>query len=250
MGPERPGRNLKLVIQYEGSGFAGSQVQPNARTVQGELDRACRTVFGPDIALALAGRTDAGVHALGQVAGVKTGARVPTDRVAAALNSVLPEDMAVVDAAEMPADFHPRYSARGKVYRYTILNRDAPSPFLRRYAWHVPGGLDLVAMRAAGEALVGQHDFTSFCAAQTESESRERELRRLEWECRDDLWSVTMEASGFLWKMARTIVGTLVEVGVGRLQPEQMSATLSVRDRRAAGPTAPAHGLCLIRVIY
>ncbi len=243
-------RNLKLTVQYDGTAYAGLQIQPNARTIQGELENSCRTVFGPDVCLTAAGRTDAGVHALGQVVGVRTQARVPTERVPAALNSVLPPDIAVVSAAEMPDDFHARYSATGKVYRYTILNRAAPSPFLRDVAWHVPEPLDVAAMRSAGEALVGRHDFTSFCTAQSEATSRERVLRALRAERQGDLVLVILEASGFLWKMARSIVGTLVEVGAGRLEAEQVRGILAARERSAAGPTAPPQGLCLLRVIY
>lgn len=243
-------RNIKLVVQYEGTGYAGFQVQPNARTVQGELEKQCAVVGGHEVRVVGAGRTDAGVHALGQVVSFRTEGTVPTERIPAALNSLLPGDIVVTAAAEVPEGFDARRAAKAKVYRYTILNRQAPSAFLRHLAWHVPAPLDLGAMVEASACLQGERDFASFAASGGTPGSSVRTVRRLDWRRAGDLVVCTLEATAFLYKMARTMVGTLVEVGLGRRQPAQVEQILAARDRSAAGPTAPPQGLCLVRVVF
>jgi tRNA pseudouridine38-40 synthase len=243
-------RNIKLTVQYDGTGLAGFQRQPQQRTIQGELEKHLGKICGHAVRVIGAGRTDAGVHALGQTANFKTHGIIPTDRIPIACNSLLPRQVAVTDAERVAQDFHARYDACGKVYRYSILNRPSPSPFLARFAWHIPKPLDTGALCAATEPLLGRHDFTSFCAAQAEVQDRRRELRAAEWARRGDVLTLTLEADGFLHHMARIIVGTLVEVGLGRLNAEAVGEALAARDRAAAGRTAPPHGLCLVRVIY
>ena len=158
-------RNIKLIVQYDGTDFAGFQFQPQQRTIQGELQRHLGKICGHRVRVIGAGRTDAGVHALGQVVNFNTTGTVPTDRIPVALNSLLPRQIAVVSAEPAAADFHARYDARAKLYRYSILNRPCPSPFLHRFAWHVPATLQVAPMRAGAEQLLGRHDFTAFCAA-------------------------------------------------------------------------------------
>jgi len=243
-------RNIKLIVQYDGTAYAGFQVQPQARTVQGELEKHCAAICGHPVRIVGSGRTDAGTHAQGQVVNFRTEGTVPTDRIPAALNSLLPPDIVVRAAEEAPEGFDARRAARGKVYRYTILNRQMPSAFLRNLAWHVRRPLNLEAMIEAGACLLGEQEFSSFAAAGGEVGSKVRVLRRLDWTRSQDLLLCTLEASGFLYKMARALVGTLVEVGLGRLSPGRVAEILAARDRSAAGPTAPAHGLCLLRVIY
>jgi len=243
-------RNIKLIVQYDGTGFAGFQYQPQQRTIQGELEKHLGKICGHAVRVIGAGRTDAGVHALGQVVNFETHGTVPTNRIPVAANSLLPRQIAASSAEDVEADFHARYSARGKRYRYSILNRASPSPFLARFAWHMPRALDLAALRAGAERLLGRHDFTSFSAAKAEVEDRRRELRAAQWEQRGDVLTLTLEADGFLHNMARIIAGTLVEVGLGRLAPEAVSEALEARDRATAGRTAPPQGLCLLCVIY
>lgn len=243
-------RNIKLVVQYDGTAYAGFQVQPQARTIQGELEKQCSAICGQPVRIIGAGRTDAGVHALGQVVNVRTEGTVPTESIPAALNSLLPDDIVVTAAEEVPEAFHAQRDAVGKVYRYTILNRDTPSAFLRDVAWHVPEPLDVDAMSRAGEGLVGEHDFSSFAASGGEAKSSVREVRRLDCRREGDLVRCDLEASGFLYKMARNIVGTLVQVGRGRLRAEQVGEILAARDRSAAPATAPPQGLCLLRVMF
>jgi len=243
-------RNIKLVVQYDGTGLAGFQYQPRQRTIQGELEKHLGKICGHQVRVIGAGRTDAGVHALGQVVNFSTHGTVPTDRVAIASNSSLPRQIAVIAADEVDANFHAQYDAHGKVYRYSILSRPSPSPFLARFAWHIPKALDLTALRTGAKQLVGRHDFTSFCAAKAEVEDRRRELRAAVWEKSRDVLTLTLEGDGFLHNMVRIIVGTLVEVGLGRMAPKAVGEALEARDRRAAGRTAPPHGLCLLRVDY
>ena len=243
-------RNLKLTVQYDGTDLAGFQRQPGPKTVQGELEANLARIVGHTVQVTGAGRTDAGVHARGQVCSVQVTASIPTDRVPRAFNGLLPDDIAVASAEEVPEAFNARRDARGKVYRYTILNRRVPSPFLRRFVWHVPRPLDVGAMAEAGAALVGEHDFASFCAAGSSAQTTVRELRRVECARSADLVLVTLEASGFLYNMARIIVGTLAQVGLGKIPPGRVAEIREAADRTAAGPTAPAAGLCLERVDY
>jgi tRNA pseudouridine38-40 synthase len=197
-----------------------------------------------------AGRTDAGVHALGQVISFKTGGTIPTEKIPVALNSLLPRDIVARDACEMPADFHARYSARSRVYKYVILNDALPSALFGRFSWYVPETLNLAVMRRAAKHLVGVHDFTSFSAADMDTLGRVRELRKLSIRRSGEFVIIELEANAFLHSMARIIVGTLVEVGEGRREPVEVRKILEAEDRRLAGKTAPPQGLVLMEVTY
>jgi len=242
---------IKLVLEYDGTDFAGWQAQPDHRSVQGVLERALAELLGARARVEAAGRTDAGVHAEGQVAAFSTDRELPLKAYARGLNGLLPPDVAVVAAEEVPADFDPRRWAQGKRYRYRISNRPVRSPLRRRSAWELFGVLDLEAMRAAAPALVGRHDFSAFRAADCEAAHARREIRTLAIEGASSA-DVTIEVEGtaFLKHMVRNIAGTLVEVGRGRRPPAWVAEVLGSKDRNRAGPTAPAHGLTLVEVLY
>ena len=244
-------RTLKLTLEYDGTGFAGWQAQPGQRTVQGEVEAAVEKLVGERTAVFAAGRTDTGVHALGQVASFRTGSAHAPYKFLGGLNSLLPEDVAVLAVADAPSDFHAQKSARGKWYRYLIQDGGPRTALARSRLWRLPHRLSLEAMRQAAAPLVGEHDFSGFRSASCEATSPIKEMRRIEIfrDGRDRL-VIELWASAFLKQMARTIVGTLVEVGQGKRAPEAMPAILAGRDRRAAGPTAPAQGLYLLRVDY
>jgi len=243
-------RTLKLVVQYDGTDYAGFQIQPDRPTVQGVLERTAAEILGHPVRVTGAGRTDAGVHALGQVVTLNTDTPLPLEKTVEVFNSRLPADVAVVSAAEVDAGFHPRFDARSKRYSYRILNREVRSPFICRYAWHVRRALDAEAMAAGTGTLEGEHDFASFCAGGSEVDSTVRALYRLDVARDGDVLEVWAEANGFLYRMVRIIVGTLVAVGLGRLSVEAVAQILAARDRTAAAPTAPPQGLCLARVVY
>jgi tRNA pseudouridine38-40 synthase len=197
------------------------------------------------------GRTDAGVHALGQVVNFRTTASIPTDRFVPALNSVLPRDIVVTEAEEVPLDFHARFSAKRKTYRYWIETGKVPNVLRRRYSHFVSVPLNLDRLKQAAQRLVGEHDFASFQASGSNVKTTVRRIYRLDVTSNPDgLIEIEVEANGFLYNMVRIIVGTLIEVGRGKLAPEEIDDILAARDRNAAGPTAPPQGLCLLRVDY
>ncbi|MBM3500788.1 MAG: tRNA pseudouridine(38-40) synthase TruA [Armatimonadetes bacterium] len=243
-------RKLKLTVQYDGTDFAGYQRQPNAATVQETLEDCLSRCLGHPVSLTAASRTDAGVHALGQVVCLETEVGLPLSAAPTAFTSALPSSVAVIEAEEVDAAFHPRFDARGKQYVYRVVSRPVRSPFLGRYAWCVPYGLEPERMRAGAANVVGRRDFRSFCAAGGRTENAVRDVTRLDITCEGDLFEFRIEADGFLYKMVRNIVGTLVEVGRDRMAPEQVGRIIEARDRRAAPPTAPPQGLCLVRVDY
>ncbi|CAN5693198.1 tRNA pseudouridine(38-40) synthase TruA [soil metagenome] len=251
--PENAQRTLKLTIQYDGTEYVGWQRQANGVSVQGLLEEALGPIEGEHVNLFGAGRTDAGVHALGQIASCRLTVSMEPQRLARALNAVLPPDIRVVDAQDVPGDFHARFSATGKVYEYRIINDQAVSPFLRRFVWQVIPPLDLDAMREASALLIGRHDFAAFQAVRAAVRSSERTIRRLDWiEGRgtDVPWVMQIEGDGFLRHMVRTITGTLVQIGLRRWPVEYLSEILASRSRVRAGTTAPAAGLFLVRVLY
>ncbi len=247
---EMPMRHIKLILGYDGTDFHGFQKQKGLRTVQEELERTLTTLLGHIVTVKAAGRTDAGVHAEGQVVSFWTNCPIPVDRIPLALNSLLPSDIVAKMATEVGPDFHPRFDATSRVYRYLIDNRQAPSILLKRYAWHIPEPLDIKAMRQAAQYLIGVHDFASFHASGSDLGSTVREMKRVTVAKRNGIVAITMEANAFLYHMARIIVGTLVEIGFGRMKPEEMKAILEARNRTMAGKTAPPHGLCLMQVKY
>jgi len=243
-------RHIKLVIGYDGTDFHGFQRQKGLRTVQEELERTLTSLLGHPVSVKAAGRTDAGVHAEGQVVSFWTSCPIPVERLPVVLNGLLPPDIVAKEAKEVSPDFHPRFDATSRVYRYLIDNRPVPAALLRRYAWHVPEPLDVEAMRSASQHLIGVHDFASFHASGSDLGSTVREMKRIVISKRNSIISITLEANSFLYHMARIIVGTLVEIGLGERHPDEMREILMVRDRSAAGKTAPPHGLCLMQVKY
>lgn len=243
---------LRLVVQYDGTDFEGWQLQPSGPTIQGELERALATALREPVRVRGAGRTDAGVHASGQVAAVRV-ARPPDDldRLRASLNALLPTSIVVAEVALADDAFDPRRAAVRRCYEYRIWRAPAPSPFWRRYAWHVWGPLDMGAMDAAGRMVVGQHDFRAFRASDADPvRTTVRRVFESRFETRDALLVYRIEANAFLKHMVRTLVGTLVEIGRGQRAVESMAELLAGAPRGAAGPTAPPHGLVLKHVRY
>ncbi len=244
-------RRIMLAVQYDGTDYAGWQRQADRMTVQEELEAALWEVLGRETRVTAASRTDAGVHALGQVVTLETDIRIPVENLVRALNDHLPQAVNVLEGEEVPGVFHPRYSASGKLYSYRILNRSAGSPFITRYAWHVPAPvLDVAKMQAAAELAKGRHDFAAFQSAGSETRSTVRRVFRFDLERHGDLIEAYLEADGFLYQMVRNLMGTMVEIGAGQREPEEMLSLLESRDRTLVGPPAPPQGLCLVRVFY
>jgi len=243
-------RTIRLLLEYDGAGYSGWQAQANGASVQETLETAVRRVTGEAVRLAASGRTDAGVHALGQVAAFETAHDLRAERFAAALNAHLPADIAVLSSGAAPAGFHPRRSARSKTYRYRILNRPARSALLCGRAYHLVPPLDLDAMREAGRHLVGRHDFRAFTPAASKRSGYRREIFSLQVSRSGDEVVVEVCGSGFLQYMVRILAGTLIEVGRGRLPAGEIPGILASRDRERAGPTALACGLYLVSVDY
>ncbi|HXB03842.1 MAG TPA: tRNA pseudouridine(38-40) synthase TruA [Candidatus Angelobacter sp.] len=242
--------NIKVVLEYDGSGFVGWQQQAHGRTVEAELKRALQRVTGQELKVYAAGRTDAGAHAEGQVVSFQTDGRISPHRLVAALNAKLPADVAVLSGEEVADGFHARYSARWRRYRYRYLDRPSRPALERGRCWHVRGALDVDAMSAAAKALVGKHDWTSYCSASEPVDARVREMRSVRVVRRGDIVELELVAEGFLRGLARSIAGALAEVGRGRRPPEWVGEVLEARDRRKAAKTAPAGGLTLMEVIY
>ena len=243
-------RNIKLTIEYDGTGYHGWQVQPYVETIQGTIEGKLAQITGEPVRLVASGRTDTGVHAMGQVAHFKTHSFLDVPTFLKAVNSLLPEDIRVKDVEEVDEAFHARFSAKGRVYEFRIFNGELPSPFHRHFSWFVPGKLDLAGMREAAMKLRGRHDFSSFCSAGSDHSSPIREIYAIDVGMRGNLIIIEVEATGFLKQMVRSIVGTLIEVGRRKLTPSQFGGILQARDRRRAGLTAPAQGLFLVRVNY
>lgn len=244
-------RTIKLLIEYDGTNYLGWQVQANGPTIQGTIEEKLKLLTGEGIRLTGAGRTDAGAHAMGQVAHFQTLSPLDLHSMHRALNRLLPPDIVIKKIEEADGDFHARKQARRKVYEYRILNRPLRSAFLRGYAWHLPQGLDWEEVREATRRLIGEHDFSSFRSTGTPTKTAVRKVFRAEWKKgREGLVRLEIEASGFLKQMVRTIVGTLVEVGKGKITPDEFQKILEAKDRKKAGPTAPAHGLFLKEVKY
>jgi tRNA pseudouridine38-40 synthase len=283
---------FKITVAYDGTDYVGWQRQANGVSVQALIEEALREIDGRAVAVAAAGRTDSGVHALGQVAAFTIERALPPDTVVRAVNAYLPDAIRVMSAEEVPPAFHPRFDASSKTYRYRIWNAEVSSPFERRFAWHVTGALDIEAMRAAAQLVEGRHDFAAFQASGSDVVTTVREVHEsrlmriadcgLRIECglriadcglkdppsgirnpqsaidnysairnpQSAILEYQITGTGFLRHMVRTIVGTLVEIGRGRWPIDRMGSALDARDRAAAGPTAPAAGLFLVRVDY
>jgi tRNA pseudouridine38-40 synthase len=247
-------RTVKLTIQYDGTNYVGWQRQPSGLSIQGLIEDALAPIEGGTaVTVHGAGRTDAGVHALAQVASASLEASLDAATLGRALNAVLPEDIRIIGVEDVAQSFHARFAAQAKTYEYRIINAPFADVFLFRYAWHIPQPLHFERMRAAAMPLVGRHDFSAFQGAGSPVHSTARTVEAIEWEAggsfdRPLVFRVTGE--GFLRHMVRNMVGTLVEVGAGRLAPEQVRAILESSSRTQAGPTAPAHGLFLVHVRY
>lgn len=246
-------RNVALRIEYDGTNFVGSQWQSNGRSVQGELERAWEQLTQEQLRVSLAGRTDAGVHARGQVASIRTESMLDTATIQRALTAIMPEDLAVREAWDVPLEFHARHSAIRRDYRFLIDNGRVASPLLRNYALQVSNPLDLEAMQRALSSLIGTHDFAAFAGSGQEGST----VRTCHFASsqRVDVWgqpliAIDIAANAFLRHMVRNIVGSLLLVGDGKLSDEGFAAILAGHDRRKAGRTAPAHGLYLISVSY
>lgn len=275
-GGDRTMRNICLTVAYDGTDFHGWQRQPDLPTVQASIEAAIEKITGAPVTLWGSGRTDAGVHALNQVANFKTDCRIPCVNLAKALNNLLPPTVRVKEAREAADNFHARYDVRSKTYRYRILQSPVCSPFLWRFVCHHPFPLDVKQMAEAARLFVGEHDFTSFAAADPEgvrtresgvgrensefgirnlqstgqSMVREIYISRLIARPRTSMLVYEVKGSGFLHHMVRNIVGTLLEVGRGKFAPSDVTRVLAARDRTLAGPTAPPQGLCLVKVEY
>lgn len=253
-------RRILLRVAYDGTNYHGWQLQPNAATIEGELNRALCVLTGEEIVVTGASRTDAGVHALGNVAVFDTTSRIPAEKFSYALNQRLPEDIVIQSSRQVADDFHPRHCDCRKTYEYDILNRTFPLPAYRNTAHFLYGTLNIEAMRRACQAFLGEHDFASFCAAGAQVQTTVRTIYSLEVECRplteanvgsaDQLLTIRVKGNGFLYNMVRIIAGTLVEVGRGHIKPEEVAGIIAAKDRAKAGPTAPARGLRLVEIEY
>jgi tRNA pseudouridine38-40 synthase len=243
-------RHIKLTISYDGTDFSGWQRQANAPTIQQTIEEALAGMVHAPVILRGAGRTDAGVHAEGQVACFFTDAKIPVAGFVRGLNSVLPRSIGVLAGEEVDEAFDARRSARGKHYRYQVWNREERAPLVDRYAWHVHSRLDVAAMQAGAAHLVGEHDFSAFRAADCDRKDPVRVLHRVDVSRTGDLVAFDLHGNGFLKNMVRVIVGTLYEVGRGQRKPENLAELLAGRDRTRAGRTAAARGLTMVRVFY
>ena len=258
-------RRILLRVAYDGTNYHGWQVQPNAKTIEGELNRVLTQLTGEKIQVTGASRTDAGVHALGNVAVFDTASKIPAEKFSYALNQRLPEDIVIQSSLQVADDFHPRHCDCCKTYEYDILNRTVPLPAYRNTAYFLYGDLDLDAMRRACQAFPGEHDFASFCAAGAQVQTTVRTIYSLEvleqplavtgrgvssQRSPERLLTIRVRGNGFLYNMVRIIAGTLVEVGRGHIRSEEVEGIIAACDRAKAGPTAPARGLRLVEIKY
>ncbi|WP_216831060.1 tRNA pseudouridine(38-40) synthase TruA [Alkalihalobacterium elongatum] len=244
-------RRYKCIISYDGTAFSGFQIQPKARTVQGELQKALRKIHkNEDVQVHGSGRTDASVHAVGQVIHFDTPLLIPTEKWGRALSANLPNDIVVQEVVEVEQDFHARFHVVRKEYRYRVLTSKMPDVFRRHYTYHYPQELQLAEMNKAAAALLGTHDFTSFCSAGTPVVDKVRTIFHLEIMQQEDELIFKIIGNGFLYNMVRIIVGTLLEVGVGKRSAEDMNDLILAKDRAVTGKTAPGHGLYLWKVDY
>jgi len=242
---------VKCIISYDGSTFNGYQIQPNKRTVQGELQQALTKMHkGKEVKVVASGRTDTGVHAVGQVIHFDTDLNIPVEKWPVALNALLPDDIVVKEASVVNDSFHARFNAKKKEYRYFIQYSPQPDVFKRNYVFHVENTLNIEKMKEASKLLLGTHDFTSFCSAKTEVEDKVRTLYNIDIWSKEDKIVFRFIGSGFLYNMVRILVGTLLEIGLEQRQPNDIKNILEAKERSMAGKTAPGKGLYLWKVYY
>ncbi|MEI5909227.1 tRNA pseudouridine(38-40) synthase TruA [Bacillus spongiae] len=244
-------QRVKCIVSYDGTLFSGYQVQPSKRTVQLELEKALKQIHkGTDVRITASGRTDAGVHALGQVFHFDTPLTIAENRWTIALNSLLNKEIVVLHSEFVPQDFHARYSVQKKEYRYKLNISPFPSPFTRNYAYHFPFPLNVAEMQKAADLLTGTFDFSSFCSAKTEVNDKVRSIYKISIKKTEDEVCFSFVGNGFLYNMVRIMTGTLIEVGQGKRRADDMVRLLALKDRQVTGKTAPAHGLYLWKVWY
>ncbi|MBR4138782.1 MAG: tRNA pseudouridine(38-40) synthase TruA [Lachnospiraceae bacterium] len=243
-------KRIKLVTAYDGTNYHGSQIQNNGETIEGVLKMELSSLLKEEIQIIGASRTDAGVHARGNVFVFDTESRIPSDKFTYALNARLPEDIRIQDSEEVPLDFHPRHQDTVKTYEYRVLNRKLPLPEYRLHAHFTYETLNIERMQLACKYFIGEHDFASFCAAGSQVESTVREIYDLHVKKEGDLVTISVTGNGFLYNMVRIIAGTLLKVGSGHFAPEDMEKIIEGKDRSLAGPTAPAKGLTLVKIRY
>lgn len=243
-------KRIKLEVAYDGTNYHGWQVQPEAITIEGVLNKHLSELLKEDIKVIGASRTDAGVHAYGNVAVFDTVNRIPSEKIGLALNTRLPEDIRVQSSREVSADFHPRHCDSVKTYEYHILNTSIPIPTERLYSYFFYRKLDIEKMQNAANYLIGEHDFKSFCSAKTQVTETVRTIYQLKVFREGNLVKIQISGSGFLYNMVRIITGTLLQVGIGYFQPEEVKVILDKKDRTVAGPCAPARGLRLVNIYY
>lgn len=239
-----------MIVEYDGSSYHGWQRQPNALTIQQVLEETIGRVTGEDVRIIASGRTDAGVHSLGQVASFVTRSRLTAEEFSRALNSLMPRDIRILSSSEVAWDFHPQFCARGKTYLYIILNRPCPSAVLTNRCWHIARKLDIEEMGYAANMLEGRHDFSSFRSSSCNAKNPVRTLYRLDMQIKGNLLEFWFEGDGFLKNMVRNIMGTLVDIGIGKYDHERIAEILEARDRKLAGRCAPPWGLYLVSVRY
>ncbi|NLX69683.1 MAG: tRNA pseudouridine(38-40) synthase TruA [Clostridiales bacterium] len=244
-------KNIKLLIEYDGTNYSGWQRQTNALSVQQVLEEALFKLTGENVTVIGSGRTDSGVHARGQVANFFTASAIPPDRFSYALNTLIPSDIRVLDSGEVPGDFHARYSAVAKRYKYSIFMRAQAPAIGRNYYYHIPDRLDVDAMKAAVRYIIGTHDFKAFQSSGGSQKSTVRTVYEASWELQSpDCLYFNIKGNGFLYNMVRILVGTFIEIGRHKMTPSGMKYILESGERANAGPTAPPHGLCLEEVYY
>ena len=243
-------RNIKLIIEYDGKCYNGWQKQPDRLNIQGEIEKAIQSITGEEVELIGSGRTDAGVHALGQVANFKTNSKIPIEKMAMAINSQLKKSIVIKQAAEVDDRFHSRYTTKRKTYRYVINNSKCGTAIYRNLEYCFPIELNIENMQKAAKKFEGEHDFKGFKASGTSSKNSVRTIYKAEVTRKDDKVIIELTGNGFLYNMVRIISGTLLEVGTGKIKPEEITDIINSKDRKRAGKTLPPHGLYLVKVEY
>jgi len=243
-------QNIKLTIEYDGTEYCGWQKQKNGPSIQGHIEKALRIIFGERIKTVGAARTDSGVHALQQTANFKTSSKLPSEKIEKALNSNLPKDIVISKCVAVGDKFNAQFSAKSRIYQYLIWNGRKRSPLNSRFSFHFAHKLNETSMKKAAALLLGKHDFSSFKGSKGVTKNQIRTITNISVKRKNDFIIIDIEADGFLYNMVRNIVGTFIEVGKGKMKPEVLKHIISLRDRRIAGPTAPACGLTLLKVKY